>query len=130
MNLNDDTLLQDWIAAKNVERGAVEYRRLVEDRLSELTGLKEDFEGTVNLTKDGHSIKIIGRMTRKVDADLLQEIAAETGLTEHLSNLFRWKPEINATAWGNASVEITGQLSKAITTTPGRPSYTIEKIEE
>jgi hypothetical protein len=66
-----------------------------------------------------------GRINRKVDADKLQAIAAEAGLTEHLSSLFRWKPEIAMSAWKAASPNITTPLLDAITATPGRPSFTI-----
>jgi len=57
----------------------------------------------------------------------VQEIAAEAGLTEHLSSLFRWKPEINMSAWKNADEKITTPLLGGITTTPGRASFTITK---
>lgn len=128
--INDMTLFADWIASKEAEKEAVEYRRLIEDRISELSEIKEDFEGTNSFETDGYKVKIVGRITRKVDSEILQEVAAENGLTEHLSTLFRWSADINANAWKNASESITGQLSKAITSKPGRPSYSIEKIGE
>ena len=67
-------------------------------------------------------------MNRKVDVDLLQEIAAEHGLEDHLGSLFRWKPELNVKAWQQADDSITLPLSGAITTKPGRPSFSIEEL--
>jgi hypothetical protein len=64
-------------------------------------------------------------MNRKVDADKLQELAAEHGLSEHLGSLFRWSADINAAAWKAAAPTITAPLLGAITTTPGRPSFSI-----
>jgi hypothetical protein len=64
-----------------------------------------------------------------VDAEAAQELAAEHGLEAHIEQLFRWKPELNKKAWDSASAEITGALAPAVTTTAGRPSFTIETKE-
>ena len=121
-------LCQLWIQAKEDERTAIEHRRAYEDKLMSLIGVAENFEGTENAeAPGGYKIKITCRMSRKVDAEALQELAAEAGLTEHLSSLFRWKPEIDAKAWKAADVSITAPLMGAITTTPSRASFTITK---
>ena len=120
-----EQLSAEWLAAKETERQAVEFRRQCEDRLLSLIGIVDGFEGTQTAEAPGYKIKMVGRMNRKVDGDKLQEIAAEHGLTEHLHDLFRWKPEINAKTWKSAAEEITRPLLGAITTTPGRVSFTI-----
>ena len=121
-------LCQLWIQAKEDERTAIEHRRAYEDKLMSLIGVAENFEGTENAeAPGGYKIKVTGRMARKVDADALQELAAEAGLTEHLSSLFRWKPEIDAKAWKAADSSITTPLMGAITTTPSRASFSITK---
>ena len=123
-----EQLCQLWIQAKEDERKAVENRRQYEDELPSLIGVAENFEGTENAeAPGGYKIKITGRMSRKVDAEALQELAAEAGLTEHLSSLFRWTPAIDAKAWKAADVSITAQLMGAITTTPSRASFSITK---
>ncbi|HSG60983.1 MAG TPA: hypothetical protein VLA24_06055 [Pseudomonadales bacterium] len=115
-----------WLQAKEAERMAVEARRAVEDELIKAFRISEQMEGIFNAkTDNGHHIKIVGRLSRKVDADKVQELAAEHGLTEHLSSLFRWKPEINATAWKATSPEITVLLADAVTVTASRPSFSI-----
>lgn len=72
-------------------------------------------------------MKVTCRIDRKVDADMVQELAAEHGLSEHLASLFRWKPELNMSAWKAADESITRPLAGAITAKPGRPSFTITK---
>ena len=125
-NLND--LSELWLEAKEKERMAIEARRIYEDRMLSLIGIAENLEGTENAyTDQGYAIKVVGRLNRKVDSDKLQELAIEAGLQDHLSSLFRWKPEINAAVWKSADASITTPLLGAITTTPGRPSFTITK---
>ena len=130
--LTDDLneLAAMWLAAKEAEREAVEDRRRIEDRIKSLVGVAENLEGTETVDPDRYTIKIVGRIDRKVDGDKLQELAAEHGLTEHLSSLFRWKPEINMAAWKAADPSITRPLSAAITAKPGRPSFTIIRKEK
>jgi hypothetical protein len=123
-----DDLAKKWLNAKEVEAMAVARRRKLEDELTSLIGVAENMEGTENVETDGgHTIKITGRINRKVDGARIQEIAAEEGLEEHLASLFRWKPEINMKAWQNADKSITGPLLRGITTQPGRASFTITK---
>lgn len=121
------SIYQDWIDAKEAERAAIERRREIEDRLVAEFEIPETLDGTRNIDADGYKVKIVGRMNRKIDSDALQEVARESGLSEYLSTLFRWKPDIIAAAWKAADASITDIFSSAITTEPGRPSFTIEK---
>jgi len=132
MSASDKTanLFANWIAAKAAEQTALEWRREIEDCLAELLKIDPALDGTENVKHDVYAVKIVGRLNRKVDGDLLQELAAQAGLENTLPILFRWKPEINVAAWKNAADSITGQLSGAITTTPGRPSFSVTKKEE
>jgi hypothetical protein len=119
--LNDIAQLsRAWMEAKQNEREATEARRAIEDQICALTKETE-------LTLEGYKIKINARIDYKIDADLLQEVAAEAGLSGHLSSLFRWKPDINVTAWKAADDSITRALSAAITAKPGRPSFSLTK---
>jgi hypothetical protein len=121
------TLYQRWLDAKKLEAAAVAERRELEDLMVETFGIPKDLDGTVKHAIDGYVIKTEGRINKKIDADKLQVLAAEAGLSEHLSSLFRWKPEINAKAWGAAADAVTQPLLDAITSTPGRPTFTITK---
>lgn len=123
-----EQMAAEWLAAKEAERQATDKRRDLEDKMRKLAGIKDDVEGTETLAPAGFKIKVVSRIDRKVDADKVQELAAEHGLTDHLSTLFRWKPEINMAIWKATDESITKHLAGAITAKPGRPSFTIEPI--
>lgn len=126
MNLTE--LCDAWLSAKEAERNATDTRRSIEDDLIAALSVDENLDGTVvHHLPDDILVKITGRMNRKVDGDRLQEIAAEMGLSHHLTSLFRWKPEVNMTAWKAADAYVVKPLSAAITTSPGRPSFTITR---
>lgn len=123
-----EELASAWIDAKQAEQAAIDNRRRIEDDLVASLNIDERLDGTkTEDVEGGYQIKVVGRLNRKVDGDRLQEIAAEHGLSHHLSSLFRWKPEVNMTAWKAADAYVVKPLSGAITTVPGRPSFTISK---
>lgn len=120
------SLSQLWLNLKESEKSAVDARRDVENELLSLLGIAENHDGTVTSdTDEGYSIKVQCGITRKIDADLLQELAKENGLTEHLSTLFKWEPKIVAATWKATSKDITKPLLDAITSKPAKPSFSI-----
>jgi hypothetical protein len=121
------SLYQRWLEVKKMETLAVAERRDIEDQMVKQFNLPKDLDGTIKEELNGYTIRMEGRITKKIDADKLQVLAAEAGISEHLSSLFRWKPEINAKAWGAAADAVTQPLLGAITSTPGRPTFTITK---
>jgi hypothetical protein len=125
-----EQMAAEWLEAKEAERVAIEKRRDLEDSMRKVASIRDDTEGTETLALEGFRVKVVGRIDRKVDADKVQELAAEAGLTDHLSTLFRWKPEINMAIWKASDERITRPLAGAITAKPGRPSFTIDIIKE
>jgi len=121
------SLYQRWLDAKKLEVAAVAERRELEDLISKELAVPKDLDSTLHCEAEGYKIKLEGRINKKIDADKLQMLAAEAGLSEHLSSLFRWKPEINAKVWNAAADAVTQPLLGAITSTPGRPTFTITK---
>ena len=120
-----DELIAEWTLAKKAESEAIEVRRQAEDIMLKRLKLDGAFEGTENYEIGRYKVKIVGRLNRKIDAEKLQILAHENGLSEHLSALFRWKPDINVAAWKATDESITSVLLDAITTTAGRPSFSI-----
>jgi hypothetical protein len=120
-----NTLYQRWLDAKKLEGVAIKERRELEDLMVKEFAIPKDLNSTINREVEGYKVKIEGRINQKIDADKLQLLAAEAGLSEHLSSLFRWKPEINAKAWNAAADTVTLPLLGAITSTAGRPTFTI-----
>ena len=117
----------EWLEAKEAERDATERRRLIEDEMVRLIGLEQTDEHTRKVEADPFTIKIACRINRKVDGDMAQEIAAEHDMQDHLGLLFRWKPELSMTAWNGVGDNVKQVFARAITATPGRPSFTITK---
>lgn len=120
-----EQLAHDWLAAKAEESAAIAKRRKLEDQLVKALEIPETLDGTQNAKHGIYMVKVEGRINRKVDAEKVQELAAEAGLSAHLGTLFRWKPEINMTVWKQTSPEITTPLLGAITSSNGRPSFSI-----
>lgn len=121
------TLYQQWLTAKAEEAEATSKRRMLEDQMVAQFNVPLTLDKTANFEADGFKIKVEGRINRKINSEKLQEIAVEHGLMAHLECLFRWKPEINAAVWKSTDPAITTPLMDAITSTPGRPSFTIIK---
>jgi hypothetical protein len=118
------------IAQGKRDEKATAERRKIEDQIERSRNLRGVPKAPRLLALEGFRVKIAGRIDRKVDGDKVQELAAEHGLTDHLSRLFRWKPEINMAAWKASDPSITQALAPAITAKPGRPSFAIELIKE
>lgn len=118
-----------WSCAKLEESQAVAKRREIEDKMTALLAINEQEEATTTAKTPQYQIKISTRLTRKVDADLIQELAAEHGLSHLLPSVCRWKPELDMRIWKGLADDARSKLSKAITTTAGRPSYSITAIE-
>jgi len=126
--MNLDELCEAWLRAKGEEAGATSRRRALEDEIHDRLKQAHDNLGKTGADTGRHKIRVTERMNRKVDVDLLHEIAAEHGLEDHLSSLFRWRPEVNMKAWQQADESITLPLAGAVTTKPGRPSFSIEEL--
>ncbi len=124
-----EKLVSDWQFYKAAEKVAVDSRRACEDEMAKFYKINPQSEGTQNFEAEGYKVKIVSRLAQKIDSDKVQEIAAENGLENYLSSLFRWKPEIVAAAWKSAPKEVTEKLNFAITSTPNRPSFSIDKKE-
>jgi hypothetical protein len=125
-----NNLPAEWLAAKEAERVAIETRRNLEDQMVALLGIPGTLDGTSSQELDGYEVKIVGRMNRKVDGEALQDLARESGLEQYLTTLFKWDPELRLAPWKATAKEITDKLASAITTTPGRPSFSVSKKEE
>ncbi len=120
-------LSAEWVEAKEAERDATERRRLIEDEMVRLLEVQPTDEHTRKVEAEPFTIKIACRISRKVDGDMAQEIAAENDMQDHLALLFRWKPELSMAAWNAVGDNVKQVFARAITATPGRPSFTIIK---
>lgn len=122
-----NSLARKWKIAKEMEQHAIGLRRDIEDRIKSLAGVSENMEGTQHLgdKEQGIDIKIVGRINRSVNTELVQEIARENKLEEKLFNLFRWKADVNLKNWNKEPSDVTTLFSDAITSKPSRPSFSV-----
>ena len=125
-----EALARQWRYAKEREQDFQSERRRIEDQLRDILEMPHDLEGvtTIEVSEDV-TIRVTGRIDRKVDADKIQDVAAAAGLSELLPTLFRWKPEINLRKWRDTDPSITDALAEAITAKPGRPSFNVNLTE-
>lgn len=127
MMTTTERLASEWHYWKAKEAEAVERRRAAEDKLKDALGVDVNVDQSKTFKPvDGLKIRVTTRLNHRINGDELQAIAAECGLTEHLGDLFIWKPSLSAKAWKAADESITTPLSAAITTTAGRPSFKID----
>jgi hypothetical protein len=118
-----------WLDAKQVEKNATEHRRSIEDSIKHIVDFDENTGESKTVNADKYKINISGRLDRKIDADKMEEIAAENNLTAHLPSLIRFSMSINSKAWKNTSESITLPLAAAVTCKPGRASFKITEEE-
>jgi len=121
-----ERLLIEWRVAKQLEQEAVLRRRNIEDEIKAAIGFDEGREGNTVLPFDGGRVVITARLDRKVDAQLARQLAAEHHLEDWLERLFRWKPELEVRAWKKAPEYIAQVFAPAITTKPGRATFSFE----
>jgi|DEB0MinimDraft_6_1074348.scaffolds.fasta_scaffold67764_2 hypothetical protein len=119
-----------WIDAKEIERQAVEKRRSIEDAMKVMMEIDDMNDTTTTKRIEDIRIKVTTRLNRKINSEKLQDLAAESGLSEYLPTLFRWKPEINMSVWKKTDSSITDKLLDAVTTVPSRPSFNIINEDE
>ena len=124
--MNIYELVANWLTYKEDERASVEQRRAIEDEIAQYYRINPQDEGTKNFEEGKFKVKIVSKLSRTVDSDKLQEIAAEAGLTDELSRLFKWKADIHTASWKTAPEQVKAVLSEAITTKAGRPTFSIE----
>jgi hypothetical protein len=125
-----ERLLIEWRVAKQLEQEAVHRRRNIEDEIKAVIGFDEGREGSETLPFYGGRVTITARLDRKVDAQLARQLAAENHLEDWLGRIFRWKPELELRAWKKAPEHVTQVFAPAITTKPGRATFSLELEEK
>ena len=119
-----------WIDAKAAETQATDARRTLEDQIIAELEIDAQLDGTVSGEEDGFKVKITGRLNHKVDADAARKVAGESpDAAEYFTALFRWKPDLALTEWRKAPEAVRAAYAVAITTSAGRPSISIERVE-
>lgn len=100
-----------------------------ESKLAAAFGVPEQWTGQKTNTVGLYKITARRALNTKIDVKQLRKIATDHALENKLGELFRWKPEIDRKAWDKESLETRTLLSYAITQTPGKISFAVERQE-
>lgn len=121
-------LSERWLEAKELERSAAEDRRKIEDDIRKALKIAESEEGTVKQDAGPYVIKANCRINRKVDPEKFLMLANDSQID--ISTFTKWKCELVMSAWRKQDVATQQALSAAITSEPGRATFSIESIKE
>jgi len=122
-----DQLADKWQRYKTVETNAVAERKAIELELMELIEIRD--EGTTTEETEHYSIKTVGKLTRSLDADLLQD--DWDNLPTAITNCVKWKPQVDTAALRileGEHNELSPLLAKYMTTKPAKPSFKVEPL--
>lgn len=122
-------LVRNLYAAKSKEDEAKAARIAIEEELASAIGVSEQWEGSKTDIVDEFKVKVSRKMNVKIDGARLTELSHTHGLDSMLGIIFKWKPEIDKKSWDSADKAITDIFNGAITRTPGKISFTVEKKE-
>lgn len=120
-------LSEQWLEAKEAEREAVERRRQLEDQMRKAMKLEESEEGTVSTLVGRYKVKANCRVNRKIDPEKFLMLANDAQID--ISKFTRWKCELVMSEWRKVDEAVQHELSQAITTEPGRPTFSIDVTE-
>lgn len=127
MGINE--LVGQLYEAKLAEQVAKEYRLGLEAQLAEKLGVPKDWEGTQTRPVGEFRVKLSRKMNVKIDANRLREQARVNNILPMVDLLFRWKPELNKEKWNMADEKVKLAFAPAIEVTPGKASFSIERME-
>jgi hypothetical protein len=127
MGINE--LVGQLYEAKLAEQAAKEYRLGLEAQLAEKLGVPEDWEGTQTRGVGLFRVKLSRKMNVKIDTNRLREQARVNNILPMVDLLFRWKPELNKEKWNMADEKVKLAFAPAIEVTPGKASFSIERME-
>ena len=122
------SLYEEWLQIKEYEAQA--YTRRVEIEKQLLAKFQiGTLEGSKTIKEDGFKVGLTGKLNKKIDVEALRSLPNEFPeiTNEVLGRVFRWTPEVNAKEWKEEGKNVLNILSRAITVTPSKISFTITK---
>jgi hypothetical protein len=113
-----------WLELKEIERSAAEERRQLEDQMRKELRIADDEEGTVKHVVDNYTVKATCRVNRKINPETFLMLADRDGIS--INDFTKWKCELIMSAWRKQPPEVVKALMPAITSEPGRATFSIE----
>lgn len=124
-NRNPEDAASDWMDAKNEETAANKRRLALEEEL--LSFLTTKTEGSESHQIGPYKVTLTGRLNRKVDWELVEEL----GVSDALSPV-KWKPELDLKGLRyleSNEPETYKLFCKALTVEPAKTSVTVIRNE-
>lgn len=120
--MNIDQLADQWQQQKLIEKAAAEKRKAIELQMQELIDIK--LEGSTTEETDHYTIKTVGKVTRTLDADLLQE--DWQNLPKAVQDCVKWKPQVDTKSLRALEAIDNMTIARYMTTKPAKPSFSIK----
>lgn len=133
--MNNEKILDDLVLKlaelKDAETRAKEARLQAEAELAAAIGVPETWTGSTTSEIAGYKVTCSRRENVKIDAAALDQVFKElpVEMVQLARPCFRWTPELDKKAFDRAPEAVTSLLSKAITKTPSKISFTL-KVKE
>lgn len=121
-------LVANLYLAKQQENEAKERRVALEAELSQAVGLKDNWEGSMTKTVGEYKVELTRKMDYKIDAQKLIEQARVNNMLPMLETCFRRKYEIAKKGWKAADEKVRLAFAPALTVTPRKASFTVERM--
>lgn len=120
-----DYLAEQWLQAKEDEQQANSRRRYIEQQIIDIVGVAE--EGTTNKETDTFKIKTVGKLTRSLNDQALQE--DWDSLPAEIKKCVKWKSSLdvkNLRSLESMRDDLVPVMSKYLTTKPAKASVSVE----
>ena len=116
-------LAQAWLDAKAEENTARAKRVEIEEELLSILPCREEGSQT-NKLENGMRVVTEGRMTRSIDAKVLQDDWND--LPAIIQGTFHWKPDLKITCFKSLEDDHKALIAKYVTTKPAKAGVKVE----
>ena len=112
--MNIDQLADQWQQYKSIEQEAAASRKEIELQMQELIHIK--LEGSTTEETNNFEIKVIGKVTRSLDANLPKAV----------QDCVKWKPQVDTKSLRALEAIDDMTLARYMTTKPAKPSFSVK----
>lgn len=122
--MNIDQLADKWQHYKLIEQNAAAERKAIELQMAELIDIR--LEGSTTEETENFKVSTVGKVTRTLDADTLQE--DWQNLPKAVQDCVKWKPQVDTKALRQLEAIDESTLARYMTTKPAKPSFKVEPL--
>ncbi len=118
-------LCEQWLAAKEAEKAAIERRRTLDDQIAQV--IAHGLEGTTTAVFGSYTVKVTGKLTRELDPEKVATLDAQIPAAL-LNRVITYKPALDLREYRymqDHEPEYFQALASAVTTKPAKPTIAI-----